>query len=123
MTVHNMESVVASIGVHFKRGLEGECLADRIRRDFPAISSTEYVEAAQAAWADICAAGELQVRRIDGAKYSVWYLLASGHTIRLWEGGEHWEAALFAVGYSEKYSGAKVVDHVTGEVLFAGSRP
>jgi hypothetical protein len=122
MTVH-MESIVASIGVHFKRGLEGEDLADRIKRDFPAISSTEYVEAAQAAWAQMCTAGELQVRRIEGAKYSVWFSLASGHAIRLWEGDEHWEAALFAVSYSQKYSGAKVVDQVTGEVLLANPRP
>ena len=55
----NIETVVASLSVHFARGLEGEDLAERIRRDFPGISSADYVKAAEIAWAQILAGGAI----------------------------------------------------------------
>jgi hypothetical protein len=111
------KTVVNSLKVHFERGLEGEQLAERIRRDFPGISSADYVKAAETAWAQILAAGELQIKRIDDSKYSVWFV-SGGYTVREWQGDEHWEAALFAIGFADKkYRGAKVFDQVTGELL------
>jgi hypothetical protein len=118
----NIETVVASLRVHFERGLEGEDLASRIRGDFPGISSADYVKAAETAWAQILASGELQIKRVDDSKYSVWFV-SGGYAVREWEGDEHWEAALFASGFSSKYPGARVIDRVTGEVLLANPRP
>jgi hypothetical protein len=118
-----IENVVASLRVHFERGLEGEQLAERIRNDFPGISSAEYVKAAETAWALILASGELQIKRSDDSKYSVWFI-SGGYAVREWEGDEHWEAALFAHGFAQgKYKGAKALDQVTGEVLFAKRTP
>ena len=118
----NIEIVVASLKVHFERGLDGEDLASRIKSDFPGISSADYVKAAEAAWAQILASGELQIKRIDDSKYSVWFI-SGGYAVREWEGDEHWEAALFASRFSRKYPGARVIDRVTGEVLLANPGP
>jgi hypothetical protein len=55
----DINKVVISLKVHFERGLEGEELASRIRRDFPGISSADYVKAADTAWAQILAGGAI----------------------------------------------------------------
>jgi hypothetical protein len=114
----DINNVVTSLKVHFERGLEGEQLAERIRSDFPGISSADYVKAAESAWAQILASGELQIKRIDDLKYSVWFV-SGGYVVREWEGDEHWEAAFQAMIAHGKYNGVKVFDQVTGETLLA----
>jgi hypothetical protein len=114
----DINSVAASLKVHFERGLEGGDLASRIRSDFPGISSIDYVKAAETAWNEILASGEIQVKRIDDLKYSVWFV-SGGYAVREWEGDEHWEAAFNATIAHGKYKGVKVFDQVTGETLLA----
>jgi hypothetical protein len=46
MSPTDIKTVIASLKVHFERGLEGEQLAERTRSDFPAIASADYVKAA-----------------------------------------------------------------------------
>jgi hypothetical protein len=64
------------------------------------------------------ASGEIQVKRIDDLKYSVWFV-SGGYAVREWEGDEHWEAAFNATIAHGKYKGVKVFDQVTGETLLA----
>jgi hypothetical protein len=118
MSAIDINNVVASLKVHFERGLEGEDLASRIRSDFPGVSSAEYVKAAEIAWTQIVASGEIQIKRIDDLKYSVWFV-SGGYVVREWEGDEHWEAAFRATIAHGKYKGVKVFDQVTGETLLA----
>jgi hypothetical protein len=118
MSSIDINNVVASLAVHFDRGLEGEQLAERIRSDFPGISSAEYVKAAETAWAQIVASGEIHIKRVDDLKYSVWFV-SGGYVVREWEGDEHWEAAFQATIAHGKYNGVKVFDQVTGETLLA----
>jgi hypothetical protein len=112
------ETVVASLRVHFERGLEGDDLASRIRSDFPGITAADYVKAAETAWTQILAAGELQIHRVNDSKYSVWFV-SGGYAARKWEGEEHWETALHAGMIRQRdYPSAAVVDQVTGETLW-----
>src|ERR1035437_976234 len=114
MSAIDINNVVASLKVHFERGLEGDDLASRIRSDFPGISSAEYVKAAETAWTQIVANGEIQIKRIHDLKYSVWFV-SGGYVLREWEGDERWEAAFQATIAHGKYKGVKVFDQVTGE--------
>jgi hypothetical protein len=118
MSTIDIKTVINSIKVHFERGLEGEDLASRIRSNFPGISSADYVTAAETAWAQILASGEIQIKRINDLKYSVWFV-SGGYVLREWEGDEHWEAAFQATIAHGKYKGVRVFDHVTGETLLA----
>jgi hypothetical protein len=119
MSTIDIKAVTNSIQVHFERGLEGEQLAERIRSDFPGVASAEYVKAAEIAWAQILARGEIQIKRINDLKYSVWFV-SGGYVVREWQGDEHWEAAFQATIAHGKYKGVKVFDQVTGETLLAG---
>jgi hypothetical protein len=118
MSTIDIKAVANSIRVHFERGLEGEQLAERIRSDFPGIASADYVKAAEIAWAQILASGEIQIKRIDDLKYSVWFV-SGGYVAREWEGDEHWEAAFQATIAHGKYKGVQVFDQITGETLLA----
>jgi hypothetical protein len=64
------------------------------------------------------ASGEIQIKRINDLKYSVWFV-SGGYAVREWEGDEHWEAAFEAMIAHCKYNGVKVFDQVTGETMLA----
>jgi hypothetical protein len=114
----DINSVIVSVRFHFETGLEGEQLAERIRGDFPGIASADYVKAAEIAWAQILASGEIQIKRFNDLEYSVW-LVSGGYVVREWQGDEHWEAAFQATIAHGKYKGVQVFDQVTGETLLA----
>jgi hypothetical protein len=116
MNTIDIKTIIASLKVHFVRGLEGDDLASRIESDFPGISPADYVQAAETAWTEIVASGEIQIKRINDSKYSVWFV-SGGYVVREWEGDEHWEAAFNATIAHGKYKGARVFDQVTGETL------
>ncbi len=112
-------SVAASLRVHFARGLRGDDLQCRIRRDFEGLTKDEYDQGALIAWPGIVADAQIQIRRDteEPSQYSIWFVLGDAASCE-WQGEEHWEAAFQAGMIRERdYPGVAVVDQVTGETL------
>lgn len=111
----DIKIIVKSIKAYFALGLKNNELADQIRHDFQGIRYEQYDRAANAAWDELIADGELQIKYAADAehpKFSVWFISGTFSCCEV-ECDAHWEAAFQAHVLNQgRYRGVAVTDKV-----------